>query len=137
MGYGSGEDSGWFMPNGLDTLVRDRLARQRTELANERTLLAYIRTALGFVIVGVPAIWLMEHPSFKYRGGCLWRRVSRCCGSKLVDTSPPKPGLITNPSKDAQLVWTDSAFSDRVLHFETNAVDRPDVRAIVSPGCTR
>jgi len=43
-----------------DTLVRDKLARQRTELANERTLLAYIRTALGFFIVGIPAVWWME-----------------------------------------------------------------------------
>ncbi len=42
------------------TLVRDRLARQRTELANERTLLAYVRTALGFVIVGIPAVWWLE-----------------------------------------------------------------------------
>jgi putative membrane protein len=45
-----------------DTAVRDRLARQRTELANERTLLAYIRTALGFFIVGVPAVWWLDHP---------------------------------------------------------------------------
>ena len=36
------------MPERSDTLVRDRLALQRTELANERTLLSYIRTALGF-----------------------------------------------------------------------------------------
>ena len=36
------------MPERSDTLVRDRLARQRTELANERTLLSYIRTAMGF-----------------------------------------------------------------------------------------
>lgn len=60
MGYGAGEESGLPMPDGSETQVRDRLARQRTELANERTLLAYIRTALGFVIVGVPAVWLME-----------------------------------------------------------------------------
>ena len=43
-----------------DTLVRDRLARQRTELANERTLLSYIRTALGFIAVGIPAVWWLE-----------------------------------------------------------------------------
>lgn len=48
------------MPERSDTLVRDRLARQRTELANERTLLSYIRTALGFFIVGIPAVWWME-----------------------------------------------------------------------------
>lgn len=48
------------MPERSDTLVRDRLARQRTELANERTLLSYIRTALGFFIVGIPAVWWLE-----------------------------------------------------------------------------
>lgn len=46
----------------MDMQIRDQLARQRTELANERTLLAYVRTALGFVIVGIPAIWWLEHP---------------------------------------------------------------------------
>lgn len=48
------------MPERTDTLVRDRLARQRTELANERTLLSYIRTALGFFAVGIPAVWWLE-----------------------------------------------------------------------------
>lgn len=43
-----------------DTLLRDRLARQRTELANERTLLSYVRTALGFFAVGIPAVWWLE-----------------------------------------------------------------------------
>ncbi|MCC6139701.1 MAG: DUF202 domain-containing protein [Nitrospira sp.] len=43
-----------------DTLLRDRLAQQRTELANERTLLAYVRTALGFFAVGIPAVWWLE-----------------------------------------------------------------------------
>jgi putative membrane protein len=52
----------------MDTQIRDQLARQRTELANERTLLAYIRTALGFVIVGVPAIWWLEHPYIQVLG---------------------------------------------------------------------
>jgi Domain of unknown function DUF. len=56
------------MPETPDTLVRDRLARQRTELANERTLLAYIRTALGFFIVGIPAIWWMERPGIQMLG---------------------------------------------------------------------
>jgi putative membrane protein len=45
------------MQDELDTLVRDRLAQQRTELANERTLLSYTRTALGFIAVGIPAVW--------------------------------------------------------------------------------
>jgi putative membrane protein len=44
------------MPEIVNTPIRDRLARQRTELANERTLLSYIRTALGFFIVGIPAV---------------------------------------------------------------------------------
>lgn len=48
------------MPEQTDTLVRDRLARQRTELANERTLLSYVRTALGFFAVGIPAVWWLE-----------------------------------------------------------------------------
>jgi len=43
-----------------DTILRDRLAQQRTELANERTLLAYARTALGFFAVGIPAVWWLE-----------------------------------------------------------------------------
>jgi len=53
---------------GSDTLVRDRLARQRTELANERTLLSYIRTALGFFIVGIPAVWWLESPGIQALG---------------------------------------------------------------------
>lgn len=53
----------------MDAQSQNQLARQRTELANERTLLAYIRTALGFVIVGVPAIWLLDHPYIQTLGG--------------------------------------------------------------------
>ncbi len=52
----------------MDAQIRNQLARQRTELANERTLLAYIRTALGFVIVGVPAIWWLDHPYMQKLG---------------------------------------------------------------------
>jgi putative membrane protein len=51
-----------------DTLIRDSLARQRTELANERTLLAYVRTALGFFIVGIPAVWWLELPGIQTLG---------------------------------------------------------------------
>ena len=51
-----------------DTLIRDRLARQRTELANERTLLSCIRTALGFFIVGIPAVWWLELPGIQSLG---------------------------------------------------------------------
>jgi inner membrane protein YidH len=56
------------MPATVDTPIRDRLARQRTELANERTLLSYIRTALGFVIVGIPAVWWLELPGIQPLG---------------------------------------------------------------------
>lgn len=56
------------MPDESTTLVRDRLARQRTELANERTLLAYVRTALGFVIVGIPSVWWLEQPGLQALG---------------------------------------------------------------------
>lgn len=48
------------MSERTDTVLRDQLARQRTELANERTLLSYIRTALGFFAVGIPAVWWLE-----------------------------------------------------------------------------
>jgi putative membrane protein len=56
------------MPERSDTLLRDQLARQRTELANERTLLSYIRTALGFFAVGIPAVWWLEEFVFQVLG---------------------------------------------------------------------
>ena len=56
------------MPEKLETAIRDRLARQRTELANERTLLSYIRTAMGFFIVGIPAVWWLELPGVQALG---------------------------------------------------------------------
>ena len=56
------------MPEKLDTAIRDRLARQRTELANERTLLSYIRTAMGLFIVGIPAVWWLELPGVQALG---------------------------------------------------------------------
>ena len=56
------------MPEIVNTPIRDRLARQRTELANERTLLSYIRTALGFFIVGIPAVWWLEMPGIQPLG---------------------------------------------------------------------
>jgi inner membrane protein YidH len=56
------------MPERSDTIVRDRLARQRTALANERTLLSYIRTALGFFAVGIPAVWWLEGVGFQALG---------------------------------------------------------------------
>ena len=56
------------MPERSVTLVRDRLAWQRTELTNERTLLSSIRTALGFFIVGIPAVWWLEQPGIQILG---------------------------------------------------------------------
>ncbi|NGZ08182.1 MAG: DUF202 domain-containing protein [Nitrospira sp. LK70] len=53
----------------VDEQLRNQLSRHRTELANERTLLAYIRTALGFVIVGIPAMWILDHPYMQALGG--------------------------------------------------------------------
>lgn len=35
-----------------ELIVRDYLARQRTNLANDRTLLSYIRTSLYFLVSG-------------------------------------------------------------------------------------
>lgn len=64
----------------MDTQIRDRLARQRTELANERTLLAYIRTALGFVIVGVPAVWWVDYPYIQALGGLSLAVGAGCVG---------------------------------------------------------
>jgi putative membrane protein len=43
-----------------DTLLRDRLAAQRTMLANERTLLAYLRTAIAFAAAGASAVHFLD-----------------------------------------------------------------------------
>lgn len=76
----------------MDEQLRNQLARHRTELANERTLLAYIRTALGFVIVGVPAMWLLDHPYIQTLGAlalaagmiCLVLGISRFMAVKVM-----------------------------------------------------
>jgi putative membrane protein len=68
MEYRTARRTGFPMPEQSNTLIRDRLARQRTELANERTLLSYIRTALGFFIVGIPAVWWLEMPGIQVLG---------------------------------------------------------------------
>jgi putative membrane protein len=39
-----------------NTIVRDQLARQRTELANERTLLAYVRTVFMLMVAGATVL---------------------------------------------------------------------------------
>jgi putative membrane protein len=38
------------------TILRDRLALDRTRLANERTLLSYLRTALMLLVAGATAV---------------------------------------------------------------------------------
>lgn len=48
------------MSERTDTVLRDRLARQRTELADERTLLSYVRTALGLFAGGISAVWWLD-----------------------------------------------------------------------------
>jgi putative membrane protein len=50
------------------TLLRDRLAEERTHLANERTFLAYVRTALALVISGVSAYHFLSGPASKFLG---------------------------------------------------------------------
>ena len=62
----------------MDMQIRDQLARQRTELANERTSLAYVKTTLGFVIVGVPALWWVDH-SYVQGPGALSLAVGLAC----------------------------------------------------------
>lgn len=47
-----------------DMILRDYLAKDRTELANERTLLAYVRTFIGFMASGAGLIKLFEEPFF-------------------------------------------------------------------------
>lgn len=39
-----------------ELIVRDYLARQRTQLANDRTLLSYIRTSLYFLVSGTALV---------------------------------------------------------------------------------
>ncbi|MGC9530484.1 MAG: YidH family protein [Candidatus Bipolaricaulaceae bacterium] len=45
------------------TILRDRLAAERTALAAERTLLAYVRTALALVAAGVSFIRFFPTPT--------------------------------------------------------------------------
>jgi putative membrane protein len=90
-----------------DSDLRDRLARQRTELANERTLLAYIRTALGFIIVGIPAVWWMDHPQLQLLGGlslmagagCLIVGVRRFVAIKAEIAASQPPDQYTTSSR--------------------------------------
>ncbi|TVP43162.1 MAG: DUF202 domain-containing protein [Mongoliibacter sp.] len=48
-----------------ELIVRDYLARQRTNLANDRTLLSYIRTSLYFLVSGTALMEVnaLEHIS--------------------------------------------------------------------------
>jgi putative membrane protein len=54
-----------------DTLLRDRLAAQRTMLANERTLLAYLRTAIAFAAAGGSAVHFLDSTFFDVLGWVL------------------------------------------------------------------
>ncbi len=57
-------------------ILRDYLARDRTELANERTFLAYVRTALGFVATGAGLLKLFDSAA------------AACSGYALLAVSP-------------------------------------------------
>lgn len=96
MGYRSDENSEISISEKSDTLVRDRLARQRTELANERTLLSYIRTALGFFIVGIPAVWWMEGAGIQALGVVSLVMGLIFLGSVFGDSSTSKRQSIAN-----------------------------------------
>jgi len=85
------------MQDRSDTLVRDRLARQRTEMANERTLLAYIRTALGFIVVGVPAIWWLEVPAIQALGVVSLVAGAVCMGIGVRRFLATKAGINQQP----------------------------------------
>jgi putative membrane protein len=52
------------------TILRERLALDRTALANERTFLAYVRTALTLLVVGLSFIELpvFRSPWFAVQG---------------------------------------------------------------------
>ncbi len=56
-----------------DSMLRDRLARDRTVMANERTFLAYIRTALIFAISGATILKLFGSS-----------RIDLMCGYTLI-----------------------------------------------------
>ena len=45
---------------GKDSILRDRLALDRTILANERTILAYFRTTLAVLAAGVSLIQFVD-----------------------------------------------------------------------------
>lgn len=82
------------MPERSDTLVRDRLARQRTELANERTLLSYSEPRWGFSSSVFRLYGGWRVPAFKR---WVWYRWSRACcswGSGSSDSSPSRRGSI-------------------------------------------
>jgi len=51
-----------------ELIVRDYLARQRTQLANDRTLLSYIRTSLYFLVSGTALIKVEDLENVKEFG---------------------------------------------------------------------
>jgi putative membrane protein len=48
------------VPRRDESILRDRLASDRTMLANERTFLAYVRTALTLFVAGVSMLHFFE-----------------------------------------------------------------------------
>jgi hypothetical protein len=100
-GYRFGRIFGSPMPKKLDTAIRDRLARQRTELANERTLLSYIRTAMGFLLLVFRLCGGWSCLAFKHWVWCRWWWVSRSWGLGFGDSSPSKRGSINNRTRCA------------------------------------
>lgn len=57
-----------LIEKGEGTLLRDKLAADRTILANERTLLSYIRTALTLIVAGVTFIHFFQTPAIVVLG---------------------------------------------------------------------
>lgn len=51
------------------TILRNRLATDRTSLANERTFLAYVRTSLAFLVVGASCFKFFETGTMEVLGG--------------------------------------------------------------------
>jgi len=68
--------SGYKIKNENDIILRDYLARDRTQLAIERTFLAYIRTALGLFSAGVACIKLIEDSPLLYKLGYVFMFVA-------------------------------------------------------------
>lgn len=67
---------GYKIKNENDIILRDYLARDRTQLAIERTFLAYIRTAIGTFSAGVACVKLINDSPLLYKLGYILMFVS-------------------------------------------------------------